>query len=193
LEAALDDTSGNTLKRNFMRSRRKLLLTTSLVAAITAIFGAEQKERSRDSLPRALGSYDPQVNEVLGQMTLEEKIGQMTQPDQQSLKSIDDIETFHLGSLLSGGDSDPKSGNDLHSWRELYNRYQSRALRTRLHIPLLYGIDAVHGNNNVIGAVMFPHNIGLAALATRSSWNESVVRRLLKFAPPASTGRSRHA
>jgi beta-glucosidase len=144
-----------------MPSKRKLLLATSLVTVIVAAFSAEKKERSRDSLPRALASYDPQVDELLGRMTLEEKIGQMTQPDQQYLKSIDDIEAFHLGSLLSGGDSDPKSGNDLHSWRELYNRYQSRALRTRLHIPLLYGIDAVHGNNNVIGAVMFPHNIGL--------------------------------
>jgi beta-glucosidase len=160
-EPALDDTSGNTLKRNFMRPGRELLLITSIVAAITTAFSAEKTERSRDSVPRALASFDPQVNELLAQMTLEEKIGQMTQPDQQYLKTIDDIDNFHLGSLLSGGDSDPKSGNDLHSWRELYDNYQSRALRTRLHIPLLYGIDAVHGNNNVVGAVMFPQNIGL--------------------------------
>lgn len=85
----------------------------------------------------------------------------MTQPDQQFLKSIDDIEKYHLGSLLSGGDSDPKCGNDLQSWTDLYTTYQTRALQTRLHIPLLYGIDAVHGNNNVLGATIFPQNIGL--------------------------------
>jgi beta-glucosidase len=110
---------------------------------------------------KALIDYDSQVNDLLSRMTLEEKIGQMTQPDQQFLKSIDDIDKYHLGSLLSGGDSDPKSGNDLRSWADLYNQYQSRALQTKLRIPLLYGIDAVHGNNNVIGAVIFPHNIGL--------------------------------
>ena len=58
--------------------------------------------------------------------SLEEKVGQMTQPDQMFLESLDDIETYHLGSLLSGGDSDPKSGNDLQSWTDLYDRYQSR-------------------------------------------------------------------
>jgi beta-glucosidase len=94
-------------------------------------------------------------------MTLEEKIGQMTQPDQMFLASIDDIENYHLGSLLSGGDSDPKSGNDLNSWTDLCDGYQARALRTRHRVPLLYGVDALHGHNNVIGAVIFPHNIGL--------------------------------
>jgi len=102
-----------------------------------------------------------QAQRLLAGMTLDEKIGQMTQPDQMFLKSVDDIETYHLGSLLSGGDSDPKSGNDLGSWTDLYDNYQSRALKTRLRIPLLYGIDAVHGDNNVLGAVIFPHNIGL--------------------------------
>lgn len=104
---------------------------------------------------------DSQAQKLLAQMTLDEKIGQMTQADQMFLKSMDDIENYHLGSLLSGGDSDPKSGNDLGSWTDLYDNYQSRALKTRLRIPLLYGIDAVHGHNNVLGAVIFPHNIGL--------------------------------
>src|SRR5216684_1718389 len=90
---------------------------------------------------------------LLAGMSLDEKIGQMTQPDQMFLKSMDDIGNYHLGSLLSGGDSDPKSGNDLESWTDLYDNYQSRALKTRLRIPLLYGIDAVHGHNYVLGSV----------------------------------------
>jgi beta-glucosidase len=95
-------------------------------------------------------------------MTLDEKVGQMTQADQMFLKGPADIETYFLGSLLSGGDSDPKT-NSFEDWREMYERYQAQALRTRLKIPLLYGVDAVHGHNNVIGAVIFPHNIGLGA------------------------------
>jgi beta-glucosidase len=95
-------------------------------------------------------------------MTLEEKIGQMVQAEQDKLSDEKDIETYFLGSLLSGGDSDPKT-NGLQDWTDMYDRYQARALKTRLKIPLLYGVDAVHGHNNVIGAVVFPHHIGLGA------------------------------
>ena len=63
--------------------------------------------------------------------------------------------------MLSGGDSDPKAGNSLEAWTDLLDRFQAHAYKTRLKIPLLYGIDAVHGHNNVLGAVIFPHNIGL--------------------------------
>src|SRR5207248_11227163 len=112
---------------------------------------------------RRLSSFDPEVKKLLSTLTLEEKVGQMTEADQMFLQSLDDIETYHLGSLLSGGDSDPKSGNDLNSWTDLYDRYQARAVKTRPRIPLLYGVDAVHGHNNVIGATMFPQNVGLGA------------------------------
>jgi beta-glucosidase len=111
--------------------------------------------------PRKLSSFDRQVNALLEKMTLDEKVGQMTQPDQSFLKSDSDIVKYHLGSLLSGGDSDPKAGNSLEAWTNLIDRYQKRALETRLSIPLLYGVDDVHGHNNVLGAVIFPHNIGL--------------------------------
>jgi beta-glucosidase len=110
---------------------------------------------------RSLSSYDKEVNELLSKMTLEEKVGQMTQAEQDALKDISDIEKYSLGSLLSGGNSDPKEGNSLGAWTDMYDKYQSRALKTRLGIPILYGVDAVHGHNNVLGAVIFPHNIGL--------------------------------
>ncbi len=110
---------------------------------------------------RQLTSYDAQVKQLLGRLTLAEKIGQMTQPDQMYLKDLDDLQKYHLGSLLSGGDSDPKTGNDFHSWREMYNHYQARAVKTEPRIPILYGVDDVHGHSNVIGATIFPHNVGL--------------------------------
>jgi beta-glucosidase len=111
--------------------------------------------------PRALSSYDAQIKPILAKMTLEEKIGQMTQPEQSALKDQADIENYFVGSLLSGGDSDPKEGNSLQAWTDLYDRLQAHTKNTRLKIPLLYGIDAVHGHNNVLGAVVFPHNVGL--------------------------------
>ena len=110
---------------------------------------------------RSLSSYDDQVRKLLDQMTLEEKIGQMIQADQEHLQDPNDIETYYLGSLLSGGDSDPKAGNRLQDWADMVDSYQRHALKTRLAIPLLYGVDAVHGHNNVLNAVIFPHNIGL--------------------------------
>ncbi|MGA2739344.1 MAG: glycoside hydrolase family 3 N-terminal domain-containing protein [Bryobacteraceae bacterium] len=130
-------------------------------AAILCLAGLVCLIATSASEPKKLSSFDPRVDVVLEKMTLEEKVGQMTQPDQSFLKSDADIAKYYLGSVLSGGDSDPKEGNSLEAWTNLIDRYQKRALETRLSIPLLYGVDAVHGHNNVLGAVIFPHNIGL--------------------------------
>ena len=105
---------------------------------------------------------DARVDTLLSKMTLEEKVGQMTQVDQDFLATKSDISDYLMGSLLSGGGSDPVT-NSLQDWRAMYEDYQSEAMKTRLQIPLLYGVDAVHGHSNVIGAVIFPHNIGLGA------------------------------
>ncbi len=113
------------------------------------------------STPMRLSSYDPQVNELLARMTLDEKIGQMTQADKEFVKDPTDVETLFLGSILNGGSSDPNEGNSLEAWTNMYDNFQKQALKTRLRIPLLYGVDSVHGHSNVLGAVIFPHNIGL--------------------------------
>jgi beta-glucosidase len=175
-----------------MSKNRRQFLTESLGLLAAAGTSAAQPKPQ----PRPLRSFESPARALLAQMSLEEKVGQMTQPDQMFLKTIDDIENYHLGSLLSGGDSDPKSGNDLTSWTDLYDGYQSRALKTRLKIPLLYGIDAVHGHNNVLGAVLFPHNIGLgctrdAALVERAGEITAVETRASgpqwAFAPCVAT------
>ncbi len=117
---------------------------------------------STASGPKRLSSYDPQVKALLAKMTLEEKIGQMTQPEQGPvLSNPGDIQKYFIGSVLSGGGSDPEEGNTLEAWTNLYDRVQAEAMKTRLKIPILYGIDAVHGHSNVEGAVIFPHNIAL--------------------------------
>jgi beta-glucosidase len=100
------------------------------------------------------------VEALLAQMTLEEKVGQMAQAGRGYLLSEADIRDYRLGSLLSGGGSAPPDATAA-GWADMYDRYQGFALQTRLKIPLIYGVDAVHGHNNVRGAVIFPHNIGL--------------------------------
>ena len=102
------------------------------------------------------------VETLMSDMTLKETIGQMTQVDRQFLTDISDISKYGFGSLLSGGGSTPAT-NEPKAWADMYDSYQREALKTRLQIPLIYGIDAVHGHNNVVGATIFPHNIGLGA------------------------------
>jgi beta-glucosidase len=105
---------------------------------------------------------DNRVDALLSQMTLDEKVGQMVQADMLAIKDKNDVTKYFLGSVLSGGSSDP-ADNRPETWLQAVNDYKSRALETRLKIPLLYGIDAVHGHNNILGAVIFPHHVGMGA------------------------------
>ena len=106
---------------------------------------------------------DKKVDSLLAKMTLGEKIGQMTQVDYDAIKqNTGDISKFSLGSILWGGNSEPPDLSPK-TWADIYDDYQNIALKTRLAIPMIFGIDAVHGHNNVDGAVIFPHNIGLGA------------------------------
>ncbi len=102
------------------------------------------------------------VEVLLDQMTLAEKVGQMTQVDMRLLDDVSDIKTYHLGSILSGGGAAPQT-NTPKAWLEMVNGFQEIALQDPLGIPLIYGIDAVHGHNNVLGATVFPHNLALGA------------------------------
>lgn len=116
-------------------------------------------------VPPYLNSHmpvDTRVRDLLSRMTLDEKIGQMAQADSGAVANAADVQTYALGAMLSGGNSKPPENNPA-AWLKMVNEYQSWALKTRLKIPLLYGIDAVHGHNDVVGTVIFPHNIGLGA------------------------------
>jgi beta-glucosidase len=141
-----------------MRSWIRPAAATSLAALLVApsVFPAAGEKA------KSFSAYDAKVLPLLAKMTLDEKVGQMTQPDQLFIKDRSDIETLSLGSVLSGGNSDPKT-NSFDDWREMYESIQAHSQKTRLKIPLLYGVDAVHGHSNVIGATLFPHNIGLGA------------------------------
>lgn len=119
-------------------------------------------------------STDERVKDLLGRMTEEEKIGQMILIEKNSIHKLSDIKDYKIGALLSGGGAGPKDDTP-QAWLKMINEFQSEAEKTCLGIPLLYGIDAVHGHGNVLGATIFPHPIGLGA--TR---DEDLVRRVAK-------------
>jgi beta-glucosidase len=102
------------------------------------------------------------VEDLLVRMSLDEKIGQMTLAERGALDPQSDLATFRIGAVLSGGGSVPTL-NTATGWADMYDSFQSDALSTPLGIPMIYGADAVHGHNNVQGATIFPHNIGLGA------------------------------
>ncbi|KAI3523093.1 hypothetical protein L1887_01149 [Cichorium endivia] len=100
------------------------------------------------------------IKDLMKRMTLEEKIGQMTQIE-RSVASADVMQKYFIGSILSGGGSVPAKEASPETWINMVNEFQKGSLSTRLGIPMIYGIDAVHGNNNVYNATIFPHNVGL--------------------------------
>jgi len=142
-------------------NRRKFIEASAVSVATSLVAPAGILRSQRRSGPGSRKANDANVQALLSRMTLEEKVGQMIQANSASLKDPGDVEKLFLGSILSGGSSDPKNGNSLIDWTDHYDSLQSRTQNTRLRIPLLYGIDAVHGHSNVLGAVLFPHNIGL--------------------------------
>ena len=104
---------------------------------------------------------EARVEDLLKRMTLEEKIGQMTQVEKDSIQA-GDITRYYIGSILSGGGGAPKE-NSAQGWYAMVEGFQNEALTTRLEIPIIYGVDAVHGHGNMLNATVFPHNIGLGA------------------------------
>jgi beta-glucosidase len=140
------------------------IISAGLFLAVIFLTSCQNGQVSAKANPFA--AYDAQARALLAQMTLDEKIGQMIQAEIVEPNKLSDIETYFIGSLLNGGTRDPIEGNSVEAWTNLYDTAQQHALKTRLGIPLLYGIDAVHGHSNVLDAVIFPHNIGLGC--TRS-------------------------
>ncbi|MGW0993060.1 glycoside hydrolase family 3 protein [Streptomyces sp. NPDC002523] len=102
------------------------------------------------------------VADLLSRMSLKEKAGQMTQAERGGVGGGGDVTAYDLGSLLSGGGSTP-TPNTPAAWAKMIDGFQLRTQATRFQIPLIYGVDAVHGHNNLAGATVMPHNIGIGA------------------------------
>ena len=120
-----------------------------LIGFFSIIFSCQNENSLSDS------QINKKIDDLISKMTLDEKVGQMTQIDQRFLDTISDLSTYSIGSLLSGGGSTPDV-NEPQAWLDMYNKYQSETLKNRLGIPLIYGIDAVHGHNNVYVQLFFP-------------------------------------
>jgi beta-glucosidase len=180
-----------------MHVRAAALLLAVVVACCTATATAQtpsQAPYQDPSLP-----VKQRVADLLSRMTLEEKVGQMGQInlhvlmgdpstpwDRAALNPVmqeNVLDTNKIGSILSGGGAWPPVGNDARAWANTVNDVQRYALEesegNRLKIPIIYGVDAVHGHNNLSDATMVPHQIGLGA-----TFDPPLARRL-----GASTGR----
>ncbi|KAL7247345.1 hypothetical protein ACSBR2_002292 [Camellia fascicularis] len=115
---------------------------------------------------------ESRIKDLLSRMTLKEKIGQMTQID-RGVATPSAIRDLSIGSILSAGGGGPFEKAVSSDWADMIDGFQKAALESRLGIPLIYATDAIHGNNNVYGATVFPHNVGLGA--TR---DEELTRRI---------------
>jgi beta-glucosidase len=109
-------------------------------------------------------TVNQQIESLLNKMTLDQKIGQMTQTERMAI-TPHEVKVHHIGSVLSGGGSVP-GANKPSDWIEMNDAYWAASMEEDEHhlaIPIIYGVDAIHGHNNVVGATIFPHNIGLGA------------------------------
>jgi beta-glucosidase len=102
------------------------------------------------------------ASDAVGRMPVAYKLAQMVQAERRDLGNGHDLEELGLGSVLSGGGSAPPENTAL-GWAKMVNEFRQHSLDSYTHIPVLYGVDAVHGHNNVGNAVLFPHNVGLGA------------------------------
>jgi beta-glucosidase-like glycosyl hydrolase len=146
--------------------RRPAVLWTALIAALAAavitVLVVVPGDTSDASYLDPDAPVADRVADLVGRMTIEEKIGQMTQVAVPAIEGVPaDIGNLGIGSLLNGGADALRDTPE--AWAEMIDGFQSEAMDSRLGIPLMYGIDAVHGNGALPGAVIFPHNIGLGA------------------------------
>jgi beta-glucosidase len=140
------------------RGARRFGASLLLVVALTPVADASPAPYLDARRP-----VSERVHDLLSRMTLEEKVGQMTQAERGAVDGDQtQITTLGLGSVLSGGGSTP-AVNTPTGWADMVDSYQSHALATRLHIPLIYGVDSVHGHGNLVGATIFPHNLAMGA------------------------------
>jgi len=160
--------------------RSALAMTTALLLAGTATTAASQAADTGAATvhpelwpaaksPAAItdAATEKRIDALLAKMTIEQKVGQLVQGDISTI-TPKDLETYPLGSILAGGNSGP-NGNERSSaadWAKLVGEFRAVSLKPQANgvaIPIIFGVDAVHGHNNIPGATLFPHNIGLGA------------------------------
>ncbi len=152
--------------------RCKLLISILLLCLIAAACTPAYSQKSipvQTTIPISAAAtpdsdqeIKAKVDELLAQMTLDEKIGQMTQIEKNSINP-DKVAKYFIGSVISGGGGSPLNHNTPEGWAKMIDDFQAAALSTRLGIPMFYAADAIHGHGNLYGATIFPQEIGLGA------------------------------
>ncbi|BBN08676.1 beta-glucosidase [Marchantia polymorpha subsp. ruderalis] len=141
------------------RNRRWIVSAIVIVVMVSVALNGEGALAQQPLYKDASQPVELRVQDLLSRMTVQEKIGQMTQIE-RTVATPEVMTQYFIGSVLSGGGSAPEP-NAPAAWQDMIDTMQQAALATRLAIPMIYGIDAVHGHNNLYGATVFPHNIGL--------------------------------
>lgn len=143
-----------------MRKFAILILMFSMALLFACTNDDDSPDRNGDRASSDV-TDEKDIETFIESMRLEEKVGQMLQAEQEHITK-DEVEAYNIGSILSGGGSHPVSHtDDVDTWYDMVKTFQDGALESSSGIPLIYGVDAVHGHNNVYGATMFPHNINL--------------------------------
>jgi len=141
-----------------------LLCFAAAVVAPCAAAAQTWPRAASNTLPDA--ALESRVHSIVADMTLEQKVGQMTQADIRSI-TPDDVRRYYIGSILNGGGAWPAMNmhSRVNDWLKLSDAFYraSMSTDTKIRVPIIWGTDAVHGHNNVYGATLFPHNIGLGA------------------------------
>ena len=152
----------------------KNLFLIILLFHVPAIFGQVDWTRTNSCEYKNFNNADL-VEQLIAGMTVEEKVGQVIQGDLDFI-SPEDVRKFKIGSVLNGGNTAPNGDkySSVDDWKKLSKEfYDASPTYKGIKVPVLWGTDAVHGHNNVIGATLFPHNIGLGATG-----NEDLIRSI---------------
>ncbi len=165
----------------FLKKQPRATILVCILLCVVAsyylidFFFTDIPELSENPLYRdGKASVEARVTDLMSHMTLEEKIGQMALVEKNSLRDLEDIQTYGLGGMLSGFGGKPEDNTAL-GWKNMVDTYVSESRASRLGIPILYGVDAIHGHSNIPGATVFPHFIGLGA-----SGNETLVENVAR-------------
>lgn len=142
----------------------RLLILGVLISSFSSAMASPQLWPKIDSHIKKDPAIEKRVQEILSSLSLEQKVGQMMQAEIKFV-TPQQVKDFHLGSVLNGGGSFPNNNKyaKVSDWVALADKYYQASLDSKAGIPIIWGTDAVHGHNNVFGATVFPHNIGLGA------------------------------
>lgn len=157
------------LKKHIAKSQWLIFVPFVVLIAALSYFQAEYEPPAPLAPPPTDALYkqadqpvEKRVADLLSRMTIEEKIGQMAMVDKNNVTKLEDVSRYNLGAVLSGAGAKP-ANNTAAGWLEMVSRLKNEAKKSRLGIPIFFGVDATHGHANVPGATVFPHAIGLGA------------------------------